>query len=184
MEDEIEDKLAVEVEQVPYEQWFTLWVSSNHEQEVIDELKRRNVDCTWILPTYKRFKKFHQEWHQIVRPMFPGYVFFTTQDIHAFSSAIYSISQFTKILTVEKKPIPLAKHEVEFIKKITGENFCSDVSYGFIEGDKVVVTQGPLRFHEGFIKKIDRHKRLATLELDMFGRNISINMALEIIYKK
>ena len=48
----------------------------------------------------------------------------------------------------------------------------------------MVVTSGPLRGREAQISKIDRHKRLAWLDMRMFGRNKSIKVGLEIVSKQ
>ena len=42
---------------------------------------------------------------------------------------------------------------------------------------------GPLQGKEGYIKKIDRHKRRAFLEMPMFGRVQKIQVGLEIVAK-
>ena len=57
------------------------------------------------------------------------------------------------------------------------------MSTGVIEGDEVVVLNGPLMGRTSLIKKIDRHKRLAYLELEMLGRKKTIKVGLEIIAK-
>lgn len=53
-----------------------------------------------------------------------------------------------------------------------------------IEGDEVVILNGPLMGHVGLIKKIDRHKRLAYLEIEMLGRKKNVKIGLEIVGKK
>ena len=59
-----------------------------------------------------------------------------------------------------------------------------DSSVGYFEGDNIVVTYGPLVGMEGSIKRIDRHKRLALVEMDMFDRVTEVKVGLEIIEKK
>ena len=58
-----------------------------------------------------------------------------------------------------------------------------EMSEGVIEGDQVRITKGPLRHHEGWIKKINRHKRLAYLEIEMFGRTLEAKVGLGIVRK-
>ena len=58
------------------------------------------------------------------------------------------------------------------------------MSEGFIENDRVVITSGPLQGNEGLIRKIDRHKRKAYLEIDMFGRKLKTQVGLEIVRKQ
>ena len=54
---------------------------------------------------------------------------------------------------------------------------------GVIEHSQVKVTSGPLQGKEGYIRKIDRHKRKAWLEIEMFGRAQNIQVGLEIVAK-
>ncbi|MFR3950420.1 MAG: hypothetical protein ACLTZM_27535 [Ruminococcus sp.] len=45
------------------------------------------------------------------------------------------------------------------------------------------LSQGPLTGMEGSIRRIDRHKRIAHLEIEMFGRTVEMKVGLEIIEK-
>ena len=56
-------------------------------------------------------------------------------------------------------------------------------SIGVIEGDTVHIFEGSLQGMEGLIRKIDRHKRMAYLEVEMFGRMVEMRAGLEIIEK-
>ena len=58
-----------------------------------------------------------------------------------------------------------------------------EMSIGIIEGDRVHIFEGPLQGMEGLIRKIDRHKRMAYLEVEMFGRMVEMRVGLEIIEK-
>ena len=57
-----------------------------------------------------------------------------------------------------------------------------DLSHELKEGDKLELLT--LKDHEGLIKKIDRHKRRAYLELEMFGRKIETQVGLEVVAKR
>lgn len=59
-----------------------------------------------------------------------------------------------------------------------------EMSEGIIEGDRVMVTRGPLKGHEASITRIDRHKRLAWVDMSMFGRSKTIRVGLEIVSKR
>ena len=58
------------------------------------------------------------------------------------------------------------------------------VSEGVIEGDRIIVLKGPLVGREGWIRKINRRKRTAYLEIDMFGRTIQTKIGLGIVRKR
>ena len=64
------------------------------------------------------------------------------------------------------------------------ETHVVEMSEGVIEGDRVLVTKGPLRGHEAQIARVDRHRRLAELEVHMFGRTKRIKVGLEIVRKR
>jgi transcriptional antiterminator NusG len=54
---------------------------------------------------------------------------------------------------------------------------------GVIEGDRIIVTKGPLQGFESLIKKIDRHKRKATIEITLMGLPLAVDVGLEVISK-
>ena len=51
------------------------------------------------------------------------------------------------------------------------------------KGDKVVVIAGSEKGKEGTIKKIDRHKRIAMIEVELFGKLTIAKVGLEIVSK-
>ena len=59
-----------------------------------------------------------------------------------------------------------------------------DFSEGYIQGEKVIVTKGPLKGMESKISRIDRHKRLAWLTVELFGRTVELQAGLEIVRKE
>ena len=79
--------------------------------------------------------------------------------------------------------MPLDEAEVSFLLEFGKEEQIVSMSEGIIEKDRVVITNGPLKGNEGLIRKIDRHKRRAYLEIEMFGRKIETRVGLEIVAK-
>ena len=58
------------------------------------------------------------------------------------------------------------------------------MSTGYIEGDHIIITDGPLKGYEALIKKIDRHKRIAFIEINLLNQPNIIKVGLEIISKQ
>ena len=54
---------------------------------------------------------------------------------------------------------------------------------GIIENDQVRILTGPLQGMEGYIRKINRHKRKAWVSIEMFGRSVDMEVGLEIVKK-
>ena len=91
------------------------------------------------------------------------------------------IPDFTKL--IGKDDIyPIYKEEVLHLLKYSEEHLIK-MSKGIIEGDHIIVESGPLKGYEGFIKKIDRHKRLAFIDVELFNTVITVKVGLEIVSK-
>ncbi len=78
---------------------------------------------------------------------------------------------------------PLTADERDWFLAFSDAAHVVRMSEGVIEGDTVRVTRGPLMGREGLIRKIDRHKRRAYLEVTMFGRTVPASVGLEIVRK-
>lgn len=116
--------------------------------------------------------------------MFPGYLFFITDRIDEIHYEQKRLPQLTKILGTGAEFIPLSEKEVEMLAKIEDERHLVKMSEGYIVGDQVIITSGPMQEMGGTIRKIDRHKRIATIQMEMFGRVMDVVMGLEIIRKE
>ena len=76
------------------------------------------------------------------------------------------------------------QEEVELLMRIGTDKQLVEMSSGIIENDRVRILSGPLMGMEGNIRRIDRHKRIAYLEIEMFGRTVEMKVGLEIIKKE
>lgn len=113
--------------------------------------------------------------------MFPHYVFLESEDRERLFG---ELKQYEKILTVlgeQDTLVPVYREEEQFLRSLCGESHHSGISKGYIRGGCTHVTEGPLRGKERLIRKIDRHKRIAKLEMPGSLRNV--NVGLE-IYEK
>lgn len=80
--------------------------------------------------------------------------------------------------------VPLVQEEIDLLMKIGTDKQLVEMSSGIIENDRVQILAGPLMGMEGNIRRIDRHKRTAYLEIEMFGRTVEMKVGLEIIRKE
>ena len=167
--------------------WFVIWTSTAHENKALTTIEERFSELfdRIFVPQRTISKKKGKEWFFEQTALFPGYLFIDTDNsrIEELSVKLRSISGFNVILTSDEKYIPLKENESEFIEKLYNDGGTFDASVGIIEGDRIKVTSGPLVGLEGSITKIDRHKRRAYLELDMFGVKTKSSVSLEIVEK-
>ena len=147
---------------------------------------KRNMDNAYKQePNYIiKKKKYKGEWHDIEEILFKGYVFMISDDIDRLYQELKKVPEITKMLGRKDKIIyPIEDKEVEFISEFAKDNHKIDMSYGFIVDDKITITEGPLEGKEGMIKKIDRHKRKAVIEISFLNQIVMAEVGLEIISK-
>ena len=117
--------------------------------------------------------------------LLPGYIFVITDQPGKLREALRSVPKFTRLLGNNDVFTPLDDQEVAFINAFTKpDHRVVEFSSGVMEGDEIVILNGPLMNQTGLIKKLDRHKRLAYLEIEILGRVKTVKVGLEIVRKK
>ncbi len=167
--------------------WYAVQVRGSYEQRIAN--KCRNAidqdilfDC--VIPQYIYKKKYLGLWHEERDILFPGYIFMITDQVELLNVALRRIPDFVRIIGKKQMHIyPLEEEEVNFIRRFGKEAHIVEMSEGYVEGDRIYITKGPLRGREGSIVKVDRHKRLAYLRLNMFQKELTAKVGLEIISK-
>ena len=162
--------------------WYVIWTSTGSENRAKESIEGMVKRC--YVPRKAINIKRDGEWKLAEKALFPGYLFVDTDDAEELSVKLRKIEGFSQLLATDKKIFPLYGNDANFAEKLYNRNGLFDMSEGYIEGDAVRVTAGPLYGLEGLIKKIDRHKRLAYLEYTMFGQTMSTSVGLEITEKR
>ena len=76
----------------------------------------------------------------------------------------------------------LTSEEAAFVSEFGGADHVVGMSQGVIEDGRTVVRSGPLRGREGLVRKIDRHKRVAYLDVGLLDQ-ARVRVGLEITRK-
>lgn len=166
--------------------WYVIQVRTGSEQVICDKIRQRVTAAYWtdcFVPMAEIIHKRAGEYKRLLRPLFPGYLFVISDDITGMADALRQVSDFTRLLKTGETFVALSRDEVDLLNTFAGENHCVSLSTGYIEGDTIVVTDGPLVGYEGLIRKIDRHKRIAEVELSFMERPVLTRMSLEIVSK-
>ena len=150
---------------------------------VIIDNEHADIVTDIYYPEIEHKKRYEGKWHLIKKKMFPGYIFIETNDVDRLWCALRNVPKLTKLIGAGMEPIALSADEVSFLMKTTGPDHVAELSIGYTIGDRLVVSSGSLKGQEGLVKKIDRHKRLALLEVEMFGRTVEMTMGLEVVEK-
>lgn len=168
--------------------WYVLQVRTGCEDNICLKCKRQITDSEILercfVPRREKHRRLHGRSEIVTEILFPGYVFVITQKVDELFTELKKIQDLTKLLGADGEFIPLTEKEVEFLQRIGGEEQLVKLSEGIIEGGQIKVIDGPLIGYEGMIRKIDRHKRKAWVEVEMFGGPQLVEIGLEVVEKR
>jgi len=175
---------------------FVLFVKTGYEEKVLKEMASIWSFDESLRPFVPMFDSRFRKGGKILsekRRWMPGYVFveseLTGMDFSSLSRPLILWSEHAlKLLRYGNSFLDISyemkSDEHKSFQRLFGEKDCVDMSKGFIDGDKILVTEGALVGLEGSIKRINRHKMLAHVEIEMFGATRITEFGLEVISKK
>lgn len=152
--------------------WYVIHTMSGTEQKCVQQCRQYIDPADYVemfVPQYISKKHFKQEWHDVERTLFPGYIFVDTDRIEPVLEGLKKVHQYTKILRDADAISPITEQEQKFLSDMMDERHIVQYSEGFLIGEKVCITSGPLKHYQGCIKTVDRHRRIAKLEIPVFG---------------
>lgn len=166
--------------------WYVVQVRTGTEENIRTQCLRKIsseiLERCFIL-YYEEKKHIRGEWTVQKKVLFPGYVFVVTEDMEKLHESLKSVIGLTRMIGTGREIVPISEEERQFLLDFGGEKQMVPVSVGIIENAVTKIRSGPLKGKEGLIRKIDRHKRKAWLEMEMFGRKQEIQVGLEIVAK-
>lgn len=171
--------------------WFVFYVKTGQEQTACDFLNKllNREESIAFIPQVELVFKNSSLIHKELRPMFPGYVFTDSiLDERKFINEAYKYVRFSncifKLLGNQNIDyMKLSEGEKNYLLGFSDDKYIVEESAGFMVGDKIFINSGPLKGKESIIKKIDRHKRRAEIEIIYLGYIRRINVSLEIVLK-
>lgn len=168
--------------------WYAVQVAPGKEEPTC-RLMRRLVGADSLsevfVPRYECQKKVRGQWRACRPVLFPGYVIAVTPSVEALRLRLRGVPEFTRVLAMGETYLPLGDADRAWIESLTSAGQRTvPMSQGVVEGDRVVVTSGPLVGREGWISAVNRQKGLAFLEVEMFGRRLKTRVGLAIVARR
>lgn len=171
--------------------WYVIQTLWGEEHKVAQILKSDLLSDTEraFVPTYEKKIKKQGQTMSAVRKLFPCYVFVETEEAVALPEKLRSLREtkgyykLLKLLKTGESIIPLSGEEEERLRQLMGDSHHVAMSKGIIENEQVVFTEGPLMNSTGRVKKVLRHRKLAVIEYELFGRTVEMTVGLEIVEK-
>ena len=167
--------------------WYIVQVFRGQEKVFVERLKDA-CDYYVFVPKRVVLLKRKDGLKKVLEPMFPGYVFIASDlDLMSFKifyhQSMAVIDGCIKILKYKDDIEAIYPHERQFLERFIDQDQVIDVSHGFVDGDRIRIMDGPLVGKESLIVKIDRHKRIAWVEIALLGEQRIVELSCEIITK-
>ena len=174
--------------------WYVLFVKTGCEHRAETEISKtwKIEDIHPFVPMYDAYFKRSGKRILEKRRLFPGYIFIEskikgTEFYTAIKPFIAQSENTLKLLRYgedyDDHSFEMHKEEQQSLMNIYNDEYCIEISQGFIEGNAVTITNGSLLGLENRIKKINRHKMEAVVEIQMMGTIREMTVGLEIVGK-
>lgn len=170
--------------------WYVLFVKAGKERKV-EQYLSKNLNLKVSIPfiplqeiLFRRAGSIKRE----IRFLFPGYIFIESilsdqQFLQEINPVINRCSDIIGLLKYSDTEISMKESEKNMLKSLCDSEYCIGASFGVIEGDKIHITDGPLKGRESVVKKVNRHRREALVEIEIMGDVRQVTVALEIVEK-
>lgn len=168
--------------------WYVIQVMKGREDNMASLIGRvvpKALLQEVFSPKYETEIKVRGRWVPVQKTLLPGYLIAITNDPEELEAMLSDMPEFARLLAQGNEFVPLAPAEVEVIGAFTtpGERVVP-MSIGVKDGDRVVITAGPLVGHEAMVKEIWRRKSIAVLEVNMCGRVVTTRVGLGVLSKE
>lgn len=134
-----------------------------------EHLSKEAAKDVFVL-TYDRMRRFEGAWHMEVKPLFPSYLFFDSEDGELLEG------ELSRIPFGRNGIIKISQNLEPFLKCLYRGSRHLQMSTGVIQDGVPQITAGPLKGMEQSICKIDRHRRLARLTVPVGQRRAGLQM--------
>jgi transcriptional antiterminator RfaH len=152
--------------------WYC--IRTQYHRESLAEYSLRHVmEVECFLPRI-RYRKAR---HQIVEPLFPGYLF-AYFDLSQSLRKIHYCQGVSTIVHFGKHWPAIPESALQQIRALIGAEGVKDLEEPFQHGDRVEVLDGPFRGFEAIVTRVvPAHERICVL-LEFLGRQTAVQLGL------
>ena len=174
--------------------WYVLQVETGREEKACETVRRACAQADALdgaaeptlveafSPTYRSRFKLRGEWHDEERRLTPGYVVAVTARPGRLAQVLRAAPGFERLLTAGETYASLSKDDRAWIERWTSEgDRVVPLSVAYKEGDRIVVTEGPLKGREASIVRVRRRQCLAEIEIRAGQLRIRTTVGLAVL---
>ena len=157
--------------------WFVLQVMTGQEDQIRDSLLCKGIHAA--VAHERRVLRSGGKWLEKDFVVIPSYVFVRIEYTDALYYVLKGTQGVIRLLGSDGRPAPLFPEEEAWIQSWEQPLLPSKVH--FARDGTYQVIDGPLVGKNVQILKIDRHRRRATVEINILGRPKITSLSLEVL---
>jgi transcription antitermination factor NusG len=153
--------------------WYALQTVPRHEKIVGTQLRMDGLEV--FIPTFRKESKWSDRSKALDLPIFPGYAFLRSSDIHSERKFVFRNRSVVRILSGSNGPAEISQDEILNVQRIAQRGTAvSPVPYLNV-GQRVRIRNGSLQGLEGVLVRVARENCLV-ISVDLIQRSISIRI--------
>ena len=160
------------------ENWYVLFVLVVKADKLCSLLRKNGLNA--FIPMYEYYRRDIKG--IAIKPLFPGYIFVKSPlEQNDFDQVLYNIKEPKEGLIKQLKEndvSALREEEVTMFECILNSEGILTMSQALIVDKRAKVYKGPLIHYQDHIVKVDKHNKLATLDLEFMDRNIVVGLEI------
>ena len=163
--------------------WYVVQCISGREESAIEKCRNAldsKLEPKIFSPICQFQKRYEGLWHTIEQIAFPGYILIESSQPAELEKLLQRISGVVVPVRIGGGFFPMREEEEAFLREMLDERDCIRFSVGYLVDGTLVVSRGPLKEKGNFVRRIDRHKRIAELELSLLGEKKRVKIGLEV----
>lgn len=163
--------------------WYALFVKTGKEDLVQQWLRiyfNESILST-IIPQRRLMERKGGKVKQVLKKMFPGYIFFHTEMNMETYYMVQKIPDVIRILKTGEYYTKIAEDEMVCILKLLDHEGVVDYSKIYIFNSKIFIKSGPLKGMEGLIIAVDKRKNRVKVLVNFMGVPKPIDLGIEVL---
>ena len=165
--------------------WYVIQVQARHEEAVVQKCRDRVLlpgEQAFVIMAERMFRK-KEGWEKQLHPAFQKYVFAEMEDVEDFRIRLRKIKELAKLLEIGGDITPIRPEEQELLLELGGDDHIIRISEGYMEGEKLVVTDGPLKGLEGTVKRVNPRQHMVEIVTSLLGEESVVRLGVELVQR-
>lgn len=161
------------------ENWYVLFVLVAKSDKLCSLLTKKGINA--FIPQMEYYRRDIKG--NALKPLFPGYIFVKSEmEQSDFDNFLYKLGEQRDGLIKQLKEdgvSALRKEEIDMFTRLLNSEGILVMSQAFIEDKRAKVISGPLIYYQDHIVKVDRHNKLAYLDIEFMNRQILVGLNIK-----